>query len=193
MAFGHFFLAKNNKFKESRPPETLRWTKADNGTNITWSYNNANNPSSITEPDIRATILEILFSVSSICNVQFSEGVIGSSDIDIQWDTTGDGLNMTLAFVFQPVSGNNMAVCTPVCGDVNTDVAENWTLDDLHNVIMHEVGHSLGLPHTEFYLPPVESPLDSTQVMFPFYSFGSQKRVTWGLNDIQELQRRYPF
>jgi hypothetical protein len=55
-----------------------------------------------------------------------------------------DGKHGTLAHAYPP-SGH-------LAGDIHFDAAENWNIDyDLFSVALHEIGHSLGLAHSNFY------------------------------------------
>ena len=49
-----------------------------------------------------------------------------------------DGLNNVLAHAYYPVDG----------GDIHFDDDENWTTDELLPTAVHEIGHSLGLKHS---------------------------------------------
>ena len=69
-----------------------------------------------------------------------------------------DGLGKTLAHTFYPSPPNQ----EPLAGDVHFDDAEGWRIGadtDLYSVALHELGHSLGLGHSD--LPGA--------VMYPFY------------------------
>jgi hypothetical protein len=84
---------------------------------------------------------------------------------------------------FPPPNGGSLA------GDAHFDDAENWTLSerssssqpiDLTTVVAHELGHSLGLGHSQ-----VQGAL-----MFPFYS-GSHRFLAQ--DDIDGIQETYPL
>lgn len=72
------------------------------------------------------------------------------------------------------------------CGNVNPrtqltqryDTGENWTLSFLYRVILHEVGHALGLPHAP----------QGSAVMSPYLTDFATPQG-W---DIQQMQQRYP-
>ena len=69
-----------------------------------------------------------------------------------------DGPGKTLAHTFYPSPPNP----EPLAGDVHFDDDENWRIGadtDLYSVALHELGHSLGLGHSD--LPGT--------VMYPFY------------------------
>lgn len=173
---------------ESLPaPSLLRWQKVDSGGVVTWSYNDSGNPTLFTGEQLTAVVREALATWAGVARITFFE-VTGTSDIEFLWDQNGDGAGGTLAYVFQPNMGIDMAACG-VCGDINTDTAESWSIDDLFNVILHEAGHSLGLGHVADYTPPTTDAVHN--VMNPFYSMGSP-RFSLSVADINEVQLRYP-
>jgi len=93
-----------------------------------------------------------------------------------------DGPSGVLAHAYQPGTAAIFSNGT-LGGDVHLDNDENWTLDgiggfDLATVLLHELGHSLGLGHSD----------DIMSVMFPFYQ---GVRLQLAADDIAGIQTIY--
>jgi len=89
-----------------------------------------------------------------------------------------DGRGGTLAHAYLPNQG-------PRSGDIHFDDDEDWTLGsergtDVIQVVVHEIGHSLGLEHSK----------EDRQVMFPSYR-GYMASVELGPEDIRKVQSLY--
>ncbi|XP_022914436.2 matrix metalloproteinase-14 isoform X2 [Onthophagus taurus] len=100
--------------------------------------------------------------------IKFEKGEHGDGD-------PFDGPGGTLAHAYFPVFG----------GDVHFDAAEQWTINkysgtNLFQVAAHEIGHSLGLSHTDV----------KNALMAPFYR-GYQPYFVLDSDDISGIQRLY--
>ncbi|MFD1874982.1 matrixin family metalloprotease [Hymenobacter bucti] len=140
-----------------------RWGR----TNLTYAFQNFTGD--LGTADIINAIRQAFLAWSNFCFLTFTE-VSGAGDIRIQF-TAGDhgdgapfdGPGGVLAHGFYPPpNGGDLA------GDLHFDDAEIWSLTvptpaarfDLWTVALHEVGHTLGLDHSN----------NAGAVMYAFYS-----------------------
>lgn len=151
------------------PANGLRWQNMP----VTWAY-------SAYQQDLRTTaqmIREIFREIEAVCSLKTQETADAHCNICI---TNGrlDGRGGTLGVAYQPARGERMSACGPMCGNIIIDKDEIWTPEYLKTVLMHEILHAVGLPHSN----------SRDSIMFPRYQ-GPQ-----GLDPetIAELQRRYP-
>jgi hypothetical protein len=89
-----------------------------------------------------------------------------------------DGSGRTLAHTFFPMPPNP----EPVAGDLHLDDAEPWQIGtgiDLFSVTLHELGHALGLGHSD----------NPSAVMYPYYRRVSQLS-TDDINSIVQIYAR---
>lgn len=161
---------------EPTPPPTCICPPA-NGTRwhnfpVTWAYNSTNQ-----RIPTAHLIRENWAIIEAVCGLTTLETGEANCNICI---TNGpiDGRGGTLGLAYVPVSGDRMASCGPMCGNILIDSAEFFTEGYLQTVLLHEMLHALGIPHIN----------DRSSIMFPSY----QGVRGLGELDILELQKRYP-
>jgi predicted Zn-dependent protease len=152
---------------------------------LTWVYLNSTylqnqidqSVLNLTEPQIRYTIHKTLSQWEVATNLNFKEeGHNTQADIKIAFikgdhadGHSFDGKSGVLAHAFKPSH--------PFKGTIHLDLDEDWFEDKLESVMLHEIGHVLGLDHNN----------DKNSVMYAGYT-----GVTTLLeDDILSIRRKY--
>ncbi|XP_029648837.2 matrilysin-like [Octopus sinensis] len=124
----------------------------------------------------RNNLTKIFKMWSDVIPLDFTELTAGAADIDVAFaegdhgdNSNFDGKGGVLAHAFYPDNGN-----------VHFDDAEEWSEIDFHSVALHEVGHAIGLDHSE----------DMDSVMAPFYKGPNSNLFLTG-DDIDGAQAIY--
>jgi len=157
-----------------------RWEKNE----LTW-FLTKGPANDLSDSQVRET-LERAFRVwERVADLKFSEASGPPGDLEIRFESgehgdgdAFDGGGGTLAHAFFPRQGR-------ISGDIHFDDGENWTLGsfrgiNLTQVAVHEIGHSLGLEHSNV----------RGAIMFPSYE-GYRPDLELHKDDIRGIQTLY--
>lgn len=134
-------------------------------TNLTYTLQTLTKklPSELVQQELQRAMAEW----SSVVRVSFQKGTVapGAKNINILFGSRDhgdpyafDGAGRVLAHTFYPAPPNP----EPIAGDLHFDDDENWNIGsdiDLYSVALHELGHALGLGHSDV----------PNAVMYPYY------------------------
>lgn len=159
-------------------PGNPKWKK----NNLT--YRIVNYTTKMRQTDVDEAIQKALKVWSSVTPLTFQKTEDKIADIMISFayrdhndNSPFDGPNGLLAHAFQPGEG--------LGGDVHLDEEETWTKDgrgyNLFIVVAHELGHSLGLSHSN----------DPGALMYPNYAYTDPKEFLLPQDDIDGIQAIY--
>ena len=159
------------------PPSQLRWPAQY--IPLTWAVDWTNAPSSLTRGQMSVAMRRV-FEEFTQAGLSFNQVRLNQNPtLRIGFDTV-DGSGGTLAFVYQPAQGTNMAACGGACGDYTFDNEERISIQDFENIFRHETGHAIGMDHTE------------SGVMAPFYNFGTP-RTELDVLVLDYIRTEYPL
>ena len=149
------------------------------------TYNFDNSTPDLSQADQRAAVLGALQRWAAVTPLMFAENT-GGGDIRIGWysgdhgdGSSFDGPSGILAHCFYPPPNGG-----DIAGDCHFDEAETWSVNippsgiDLPTVALHELGHGLGLAHSNV----------SSAVMYAYYG-GPRRELTD--DDVQGIQSIY--
>ncbi len=153
-----------------------------NKTNLTWRYVNTVNGSGVNEATGGA-IIQTALAQWAPTHHTFTRLTSGVPDILISFSATNGngqpwGQSITLAETKPIASG----------GDIYLNANKSWsttattpsTKFDFESVVVHELGHALGIEHTSITAPYVsgtETPATQKPIMVPSLSAGLQRRT----------------
>jgi len=135
------------------------------------TYRIANCPTSLDCESAKAAVRQAIEAWDAVCGLRLDELAEGG-DIVVSWESGEhgdhspfDGPGGKVAHAAYPYTNGKYWLD----GDLHLDAAENWIVGDsvgpfpeevhLKTAVMHEIGHSLGLPHSS----------DADSMMWPVY------------------------
>lgn len=177
-------LTTNGATTQSVPTYGNGWDGPGLGS-ATIFYYYSNVTSQLNAAAAKAEIARAMAQWSAVAKVTWAPGysATASQTVNILWTTYahGDAYPFTgpggiLAHTFYPANPNP----EPVAGDMHLNDSETWgigTNTDLFSVTLHELGHALGLGHSD----------DPNDVMYPYYKMNSGLQS----GDIAAIQTLY--
>src|SRR5712691_1494792 len=134
---------------------------------------------------VKAEIVRAMNEWGRVANIRFTQGTSATRPrtINMFFGSRShgdaypfDGPGGVLGHTFYPAPGNS----EPIAGDMHLDADEVWRVGasiDLYSVSLHELGHALGLGHSD--LP--------SAVMYPYYKMSTKLSA----DDIAGIQALY--
>jgi hypothetical protein len=177
-------LTTNGATTQSIPTYGNGWDGPGLGA-ATVFYYYSNVTSQLNAPAAKAEIARAMAQWSSVVRVTWAPGVSATANqtVNILWATYAhgdaypfDGPGGVLAHTFYPANPNP----EPIAGDMHLNDSESWhigTNTDLFSVTLHELGHALGLGHSD----------NPSDVMYPYYKMVSGLAA----GDIAAIQTLY--
>ena len=117
-----------------------RWPSDAGGVSLTWSIRSAESMPSWMHGATR----DAFAAWSAVEGVTFVE-TTGAADVEVRFDPIDgrDGTVGEAAFFYNPATGHIDGA------EITMDRAEPWNAADYYNVLVHEIGHTLGLAHSD--------------------------------------------
>jgi hypothetical protein len=177
-------LTTNGATTQSIPTYGYGWDGPGLGS-ATVFYYYSNVSSQLSAQAAKGEIARAMAQWSAVVKVTWAPGTSATANqtVNILWATYAhgdgypfDGPGGVLAHTFYPANPNQ----EPIAGDMHLDDSESWNIGknvDLFSVTLHELGHALGLGHSD----------NPNDVMYPYYKMSTSLQA----GDIAAIETMY--
>lgn len=144
------------------------------GGQVNWYYNPLNQPVNLSTADVVATIQRAAARWSGMCRLTFN--YLGLTSTPPNLEGPASSVDLVNVFGWDVLRNENAAYSAVtkswwigsgfIDADIVMNTAQSWTLPEVEGIMTHEIGHALGLSHSDVSASVMyASPYHSTAYM----------------------------